>query len=84
MPESRIYFRKLILAYEVRRLEKINSVTLDHYIKRLVSNPLFIKWFVTAVKSGTMPEKLLSEQSEILKFCLENVVEHIDSNAKLI
>ena len=84
MPESRSYFHKLVQSYSVQRLQKINSATLDHYIKRLSSNPLFLKWFVTAVKAGTMPEKLLGDQSDILKFCLENVMEYLDPNSKLI
>ena len=84
LPESRTYFRKLVQSYSVPRLEKITSSTADHYIKRLISNPLFLKWFVTAVKSGTMPERLLADQTNILKFCLENVVEHLDRESKLI
>ena len=84
MPESRTYFRKLVQSYSVSRLQSINAATLDRYIKRLISNPLFLKWFVTAVKSGSMPEKLLADQTDILKFCLENVVEHLDSHSKLI
>ena len=84
MPESRVYFRKLIQAYGVSRLKAIRSETADQYIRRLLSNPLFLKWFVTAVKSGSMPERLLANQTEILKFCLENVFERLEHNAKLI
>lgn len=84
MAESRTYFRKLVQSYDVERLKSTNAEMLDYYIKRLISNPLFLKWFVTAVKAGSSPERLLSDQTEILKFCLENVIEHLDSNAKLI
>ena len=84
MPESRVYFKKLVESYSVWTLQKIGAETLDRYIRRLISNPLFLKWFVTAVKSGSMPEKLLSDQTEILRFCLENVVEHLSGNAKQI
>ena len=84
MPESRVYFKKLVESYGVWALQRIGTETLDRYIRRLISNPLFLKWFVTAVKAGSMPEKLLSDQTEILRFCLENVVEHLSGNAKLI
>ena len=84
MPDSRVYFRKLVESYGVRTLQKIGMETLDKYIRRLISNPLFLKWFVTAVKAGSMPEKLLADQREILSFCLENVMEHLSGNAKLI
>ena len=84
MPESRIYLRKLIQAYDVERLKAINSKTLDRYIEQLISNPLFLKWFVTAVKAGSRPEKLLADQTDVLRYCVENVVEELDLNSKLI
>ncbi|MDE0531973.1 MAG: NB-ARC domain-containing protein [Albidovulum sp.] len=82
--DSRVYFRKLIQSYSVRLLQRAPVETVDRYIKRLGCNPLFMKWFVTAVKSGSMPERLLVDQTHILKFCLENVVEHLDSQCKQI
>ena len=84
MPESRIYFRKLAQAYDVERLKTINSKTLDRYIRKMISNPLILKWFVTAVKAGSRPEGLLADQSHVLRYCVENVVEELDLNSKLI
>ncbi|MCY4093869.1 MAG: NB-ARC domain-containing protein, partial [Gammaproteobacteria bacterium] len=84
LSESRVYLRKLVQSYSVSLLESIRENTADQYIKRLHFNPLFLKWFVTAVKSGLMPEKVLSNQADILRFCLENVVENLDDFAKQI
>ena len=84
LDESRIYLRKLVQVYYVGRLESIGQETADAYLKRLFFNPLIIKWFVTATKSGLMPERLLANQKDILKFCLENVVENLDEQSKSI
>ena len=84
MPESRIYFRKLVQSYDVVRLKTINPKTLDRYIGKLLSNPLFLKWFVTAVKAGSRPEKLLADQSDVMRYCVENIVEQLDLNSKII
>ena len=84
LQESRIYYHKLVQAYSVPFLQNKPADTIDFYINRLFCNPLFLKWFVTAVKSGSIPEKLLSNQTDILKFCLENVVDHLDKTSKII
>jgi Tfp pilus assembly protein PilF/cold shock CspA family protein len=44
-----------------------------------VFNPLAIKWFVQSVRAGGRPDKLLSDQKLVLKFCIENVLDKLSS-----
>lgn len=83
-PEARSYFRKLTQAYNANSLAPLQDQEIDRYIGRLTANPLFLKWFVTAVKAGTRPEKLLADQKDVLAFCFQNVFRHLSQNARMI
>ena len=82
MNEARNYFRRLVQAYNVKSLEKLPQKKVDHFLKRLSQSPLFIKWFVTAVQTGSRPESLVANPELILQYCLDNVFSHLGEDAK--
>jgi tetratricopeptide (TPR) repeat protein len=43
---------------------------------------LFIKWFVQAVRAGQRPEAILANPKLILNYCLSNVYQHLDDQAR--
>jgi LuxR family glucitol operon transcriptional activator len=49
-----------------------------------VTNPLLIKWFALGVLSGLSPNAIIRSPDLALKFCLENVIDKLDDNAKLV
>jgi Tfp pilus assembly protein PilF/cold shock CspA family protein len=54
------------------------------WCQRMHNNPAFIKWFVSAVQVGRKPEQVLAQDSKtFLEFCLANVYEHLEDEAKL-
>ena len=82
--EASQYFRSLIRAYNLSDFRRHPSHEVKRYCKKLKYNPLFIKWFVRAVKSGIRPEVAINNQGLALEYCLGNVYQHLDENSKSI
>lgn len=61
----------------VTDLAKMSEQQLGDMCTRMQNNPLFIKWFVAAVQSGTSPEQALVKPDLFLDFCMSNVYEHL-------
>ena len=55
---------------------------LSRYCRRMYGNPAFIKWFVSAVQSGRRPESIVARPDKFLDFCMANVIEHLDEEAR--
>ena len=82
--EATHYFRALIRAYDLPEFRNHPSQEVKRYCKKLKYNPLFIKWFILTIKSGTRPEVAINNQRLALKYCLDNVYQHLDENSKSI
>jgi DNA replication protein DnaC len=54
----------------------------DEYVKKLDYNPLSIKWFVDAVEEGFTPDQILNDKSELEEFCLSNIYNKLQEEAK--
>lgn len=82
--EARNYLRRLIEAYDIISLKKKTSDWLDGYAKRLNRKPLLLKWFALGVAAGIDPNTIVSRPENALKFCMENVIDRLDDEAKKI
>jgi tetratricopeptide (TPR) repeat protein/cold shock CspA family protein len=82
--EARNYARRLIDAYSVNELRATTPQELEGYCRRLHNKPLLIKWFVHGVASGSQPDRILANPDIALRFCLENVVDKLSMQAKLV
>lgn len=66
------------------RLTNANNERLATYCRRMRNNPLHIKWFVSAVQAGKRPEEVLADESVFLKFCMSNVFDQINEDARTV
>jgi len=82
--ESVQFLRSLAKMRGVEQLTQMANKLLEPYCARLFDNPLWIKWFVSAVQAGTPPEKILSQSDLILDFCQSNVFEYLSEDAKTV
>ena len=78
------YFRALIRSHDLPEFRRHPTHEVKRYCKKLKYNPLFIKWFVLAVKSGIRPEIAINNQGLALEYCLGNVYQHLDDQSKSI
>lgn len=76
--------RILAKTRSIDSLTKSPQSILEGYVKRMKNNPGFIKWFVTAIHMGERPEKLLVDHKLFLKFCMQNVFEHLSESAQKV
>ncbi|NUB12290.1 hypothetical protein GAY28_05900 [Azospirillum brasilense] len=76
------YFRSLARSYQVSDLIKLPKEQLDRYVSRLQGSPLFIKWFISAVRAKQRPEQIITDPKILLQYCLSNVYEHLSDTAK--
>lgn len=82
--ESIRFLRIVIEAHGVSSLRALDNDRLKFYASRLGFKPLLLKWFVLGVKSGLDPNKIVVDQKLALRFCLENVVDKLSRQAKLV
>jgi LuxR family glucitol operon transcriptional activator len=66
----------------VRSLAILPEDRLATMCDRMQNNPLFIKWFVSAVQVGVAPEEMLVDPGLFLDFCMSNVYEHLSMAAQ--
>ncbi|MBD8535215.1 NB-ARC domain-containing protein [Plantibacter sp. CFBP 13570] len=53
-------------------------------VQRLRHSPLAIRWYVLSVEAGKTPTDALRNQTELLRFCVDNVYEALSADAKLV
>lgn len=82
--ESIQLVRALARARGVNQLVNTHNAQIAGYCKRLHNNPGFIKWFVSAVQSGSRPEDALANPDVFLDFCMSNVYKFLDSQSRAV
>ena len=82
--ESETYLRRLIDAYDIKSLRNVSKELIKKHLKILNYKPLLIKWFALGVLSGLSPESITRNPEIALRFCLENVIEALSSQAKRV
>lgn len=60
-----------------------NDVALD-VVRNLRYSPLAIRWYVLSVEAGQTPTDTLRNQTELLRFCVENVYTALSIEARLM
>lgn len=80
--QSTFYFRETAKVWGLRDLSALPNDAVTDYCNRLQHNPLFIKWFVQAIKANQRADKILANPKIILKFCMENVFDSLPSDAQ--
>lgn len=80
--ESDRYFRRVAKVWNQDALASLPKDQVKAYCTRLDNNPLGIKWFTQAVAAGASPQVLVANPQQLLKFCLENILDKLTSDAK--
>lgn len=82
--DAAVLFRSLAQSRGVQRLARLKSETLSEITTRLRCSPLAIRWYVLSVESGSEPLNLLSQQDELLEFCVRTVHTTLSRQAQSI
>ncbi|HVR92162.1 MAG TPA: cold shock domain-containing protein [Novosphingobium sp.] len=78
------YFKRVASVWKQGHLLKLADEVLESHIKRLDYSPLGIKWFVQAVSKGASAQKILAEPKKLLAFCLDNIIDKLNGEAKAL
>lgn len=75
----------------IRILARARGIDLDaiagpedlaSWAKSMNSHPAYIKWFISGLQSGQLPERLLSDNGLVLDYCMSNVFDYLSPTAK--
>ena len=80
--EATTYFRRVSTVWRLSELSHLPNETIVSYSKRLNFSPLGIKWFIQAISAGASPQRLLANPEDLLRFCLENIVDKLSDAAR--
>ncbi|HGP0855709.1 TPA: tetratricopeptide repeat protein [Yersinia enterocolitica] len=69
---------------DVDVLKRLEEKTMRNYVNRMYRNPSYIKWFVSSVQTGLLPEAILQNSNMFLEFCMSNVYEYLSNDARLL
>lgn len=80
--DSTRLIRALARIRGIDSLYKLPTKVLRNYCNRMNNNPGFIKWFVSAIQTGSRPEDIFANSGIFLDFCMSNVYKYLSKNAK--
>lgn len=55
---------------------------LQSWAQKMNFHPAYIKWFMSGLQTGQLPEQLLSDNGLLLDYCMSNVFDYLDAVAK--
>ncbi|MGW5086438.1 NB-ARC domain-containing protein [Streptomyces coelicoflavus] len=65
-------------------LSRLKPETVDQIVTRLRFSPLAIRWYVLSVESGREPHPTLTNQDELIDFCVRSVFDALSETPKSI
>lgn len=80
--EADAYYRRVAGVWKQKELQQTPKEEVSQYLVRLNYSPLGIKWFIQAVSAGASIQRLLSDPTLLLTFCLQNIVEQLSKEAR--
>ncbi len=82
MPYATDLFRRLCRVHQLEHLSRLPEERIEEVLGILGRSPLAIKWFVLAVEAGQAPEIILRQQTDLIRFCVQNVYQGLSERAK--
>ena len=79
-----LLLRKFASRRNQRELAALPQPTALDVVDRLRYSPLAIRWYVLSVETGKTPTDTLRNQTELLRFCVDNVYEALSPDARLV
>ena len=74
--------RRLARARQLESYAKMDQDIAIDLVHRLGASPLGLKWFISSLEVGKDPEELVRHRDDFVRFCVENVFESLDKDAK--
>lgn len=65
-------------------LSRLKQDTVEQIVTRLRFSPLAIRWYVLSVESGRRPRDTLTDQDELIDFCVRSVFDALSETPKSI
>jgi cold shock CspA family protein/tetratricopeptide (TPR) repeat protein len=81
-PYAADLFRRACRARQLDHLAGLPDQRVREVLGILGTSPLAIKWFVLAVEAGQAPETILRQQTDLIRFCVQNVYQSLPERAK--
>jgi hypothetical protein len=82
--EAGVYLRRVASVWNLSDIAQLPNDVVLGYCKRLNFSPLGIKWFIQAISAGASPQRLLAYPEELLRFCLENIIDKLSEASRTI
>ena len=76
--------RALARVRDVSQLIDLSQNAVEYLASNMSGHPAFIRWFVAGVQAGRRPEELLEDNGLLLDFCMSNVYEYLEDDAKAV
>lgn len=74
--------RTLARVRGVRQLKELAQEDVEALAGRMSGHPAYIRWFVAGVQAGRRPEELVGDNALLLDFCMSNVYEYLNEDAR--
>jgi len=82
--EAKQFFRAVSRIRGVDCLVSLSDEKIIFFCKNMNNNPGYIKWFISAVQSGTRPEDVIANSHIFLDFCMSNVYNFLSNDTKYV
>lgn len=77
-------FRTIARRRGVEQLASLPEDIVSKIVESLRHSPLAIRWYVLSVEHGSQPADLLTNQDELIRFCVESVINSLSSGARTL
>lgn len=82
--ESSHLMRTLAKVRGVAALAKLPGAETDRLVEQMNCHPGQIKWFVAGVQAGVAPDSLIHNNELLLDYCMENVFDYLNADARAV
>jgi tetratricopeptide (TPR) repeat protein len=79
-----LLFRKFARARGLSQLADMAPLEVADVLRQLRYSPLAIRWYILSIEAGKSPTDTLRNQEELLRFCVQNVIDALDSDEKVL
>lgn len=84
VPEAGHLMRTLAKVRGVPSLASLSGAETDRLVEQMNCHPGQIKWFVSGVQAGLSPESLIHNNELLLDYCMENVFDYLNTDARTV
>ena len=82
LDDSARLLRALARIRDVSQLRNLPQDMIELLARKMSGHPAYIRWFVAGVQSGRRPEELVEDNALLLDFCMSNVYEYLQEDAR--